>query len=71
MVWFQRLEPLMANKEKEIKVMTKCNGVSPCQGAQNPAYTLPPDYLSQVVVLGIILVYYTNFNTTIISVFGV
>ncbi|XP_075215259.1 na channel protein 60E [Lycorma delicatula] len=47
----QRLEPSRANRDKEIKVMTKCNGVSPCQGAQNPVYTLPPDYLSQVVVL--------------------
>ncbi|RZF45624.1 hypothetical protein LSTR_LSTR010575, partial [Laodelphax striatellus] len=46
----QRLDAVRTQREKEIKVM-KCNGVSPLQGAQNPVYTLPPDYLSQVVVL--------------------
>lgn len=49
----QRMEPVtVALSSKEIRVI-KCNGVSPGQGTQKHMYTLPSDYLSHIVVLGI------------------
>jgi hypothetical protein len=46
------MEPVtVALTSKQIRVI-KCNGVSPGQGMQKHMYTLPSDYLSQIVVLG-------------------
>lgn len=36
---------------KEIKVI-KCNGVGTCKKKKHNMYTIPPDYLSHIVVIG-------------------
>lgn len=36
---------------KEIKVI-KCNGVGACKKKKHNMYTIPPDYLSHIVVIG-------------------
>lgn len=36
---------------KEIKVI-KCNGVGSCKKKKHNMYTIPPDYLSHIVVIG-------------------
>ncbi|XP_066996031.2 sodium channel protein 60E-like [Anabrus simplex] len=47
----QRVEPVtVALSPKEIRVI-KCNGVSPGHAPKKHLYTLPPDYLSHIVVL--------------------
>ncbi|XP_049787947.1 sodium channel protein 60E-like [Schistocerca cancellata] len=47
----QRAEPVTISlSPKEVRVI-KCNGVSPGHGPRNHLYTLPPDYLSHIVVL--------------------
>lgn len=42
--------------DKEVKLKTKCNGVGSCKKKKkkkvHDVYTLPPDYLSHIVVIG-------------------
>lgn len=54
--------------DKEVKLTTKCNGVGSCKKNKkkknknkqlHDVYTLPPDYLSHIVVIGTILVHST------------
>lgn len=41
---------------KEIKVI-KCNGVGTCKKKKHNMYTIPPDYLSHIVVIGELLIF--------------
>lgn len=41
---------------KEIKVI-KCNGVGTCRKKQHNMYTIPPDYLSHIVVIGELIIF--------------